>query len=261
MVDRIGRRIGAGLACALWLALSVPQTAIAQDEEPAPVVYGVYFQCEPAAAARASEIILDSWGPIVQAHIDAGQLLAWGSLTHHTGGPWSRAVYIVGADAQTAVSQMDAMGTEWNEADPDAVAEFWEACDEHEDYLWTRQFSSAPAEALATQRPGAGMSTYWVCDESREGVADLIAEHVWAEAWNAQVESGLIHSWAWLSHFIGDKYRRLLAVDGANHADLLTARDNAIEWVAANEPGLAGEFSNVCNGHVDYLWNIEASYP
>ena len=89
MIERFGKRIGVSLACAMWLALSAPQIATAQEEEPVPAVYAVYFQCEPAKTARASEIILDSWGPIVQARIDAGQLLAWGSLSHHTGGSWS----------------------------------------------------------------------------------------------------------------------------------------------------------------------------
>ena len=261
MFATLGRRITAGFVCALWLALSVPQTASAQDEEPSPAVYGVYLTCEPAASARVSEILDQSWGPIVQAHIDAGKLLAWGSLTHHTGGHWSRAVYIVGADNATAISEINALGNEWQAQDPDGVAEFWVACDEHEDYVWTRQLGSAPASALATERPGAGLSTYWTCDEGREAVADLIMDKVWAEAWNAQVDAGLIHSWAWLSHFFGDKYRRLLAVDGASHADLLQARDNAIEWMSTNAPDLYGEFSNVCNGHVDYLWNIEKSYP
>lgn len=249
------------LACAGLLAVSVPQQASAQDDEPTPVVYATYFQCEPGSSARASEIIRDSWGPIAQAHIDAGTLRAWGSLTHHTGGAWSRAVYHVGTDRAQVFTALDEMNAEWQSSDPDAAAEFSEACDEHEDYVWTYVNGSEPVAEVAQERPTAGMSVYWVCDEGRGALIDLLSEEVFAPAWNAQVESGLIDSWSWFGHFMGDKYRRLLVADGSSHENLMAARDNVIEWVGDNESGLAGEFSNVCNGHVDYLWNIEASAP
>jgi hypothetical protein len=255
------RPFSVAIVCTLLLAASVPQTVFAQDDEPTPLVYGTYFQCDPAQSARASEIIRDSWGPIAQAHIDAGDLSAWGSLTHNTGGEWSRAIYLVAMDRAQLFTTVDDMVAEWNESDPEAAAEFWEACDEHEDYVWTYVHGSTPPEAVAQQRPTAGLSTYWVCDEGRGALADLLSEQVFAEAWNEQVESGLINSWSWFAHFIGDKYRRLLVADASSHEDLMTARDNVIEWAENNAASLSGEFSNVCNGHVDYLWDIELSSP
>jgi hypothetical protein len=255
------RRFTAALACALVLPASVPQSAVAQDEDPTPIIYGTYFQCEPGSSARASEIIRDSWGPIAQSRIDSGALTAWGSLTHHTGGEWDRVVYHVALDRAQLFTVLDEMGAEWQQSDPDAATEFSEACDEHEDYVWTYVHGSAPAEEVAQERATAGMSVYWVCDEGRGALADLLSEQVFAEAWNEQVESGLINSWSWFAHFLGDKYRRLLVADAASHEDLMTARDNVIEWAGDNAPALAGEFSNVCNGHVDYLWNIELAAP
>ena len=118
---------------------------------------------------------------------------------------------------------------------------------------------SAPAAEIVQDRPTAGMSVYWVCDQNQQAVADLIVENVMAEAWNAQVEAGLINNWGWYAHVLGDKYRRLLAVDGASHNALLEARENVIGWVGENEPALGSAFSNACNEHVDYLWNIESS--
>jgi hypothetical protein len=255
------RRLPFVLVCALLLATSVPQQAAAQDEEPTPMVYATYFQCEPGLSARASEIIRDSWGPIAQAGVESGGLSAWGSLTHHTGGEWSRAIYHVGTDRAQLFTALDEMGAEWQDSDPDAAAEFWEACDEHEDYVWTFVNGSEPVAEVAQDRSTAGMSIYWVCEEGRGDLIDLLAEQVFAPAWDAQVEAGLVNSWSWFAHYMGDKYRRLMVADAASNEDLMTARDNVIEWVGANESGLAGEFSNVCNGHVDYLWNIESSYP
>ena len=255
----IDRRFAVSLASLLLLVASVPQGAVAQEDEPEPVIYGVYMQCEPSEAARASELILESWGPVVQARVDAGDLAAWGSLTHHTGGSWSRAVYLVAMDRSKLFQVLDESGAEWMESDPEGASELWEICDEHEDYVWTYVNGSAPASDIAQERPTAAMSVYWVCDEGQEAVADLIVDNVMAKAWNAQVEAGLIANWGWYAHFLGDKYRRLLVADGASHEALLEARDNVIEWVGDNESALGSAFNNVCNGHVDYLWNIESS--
>lgn len=257
----IVRRFSVALVCALMLAASVPQSAQAQDEEPTPMVYGVYLQCEQSQLTRASEIIRDSWGPIVQSRIDSGALTAWGSLVHHSGGAWDRVIYHVSMDRADLITATEEMVAEWEETDPEAMAEFWDICEDHEDYVWNYVHGSAPADEVARQRPTAGMSVYWVCDEGRGPLIDLLSEEVFAEAWNAQVEAGLIDSWSWYAHFIGDKYRRLLVTDGANHNDLLAARDNVLDWIGNNAANLAGEFSNVCNGHVDYLWNIEMSAP
>lgn len=255
----IDRRFPIALACTLLLAVFVPPPAVAQEDDPQPIVYGVYLKCEPAETARASELILESWAPIMRARVDAGDIRSWGSLTHHTGGSWSRVVYLVAMDRAQLFQTLNETGAEWMEADPEGVAEFWEICEEHEDYVWTYENGSAPAADIAQERPSAAMSVYWVCDQNQQAVADLIVENVMAKAWNAQVEAGLVNAWGWYSHLIGDKYRRLLAIDGASHDALLEARDNVIQWVGANEPGLGSAFTNACNEHVDYLWNIESS--
>jgi hypothetical protein len=254
------RRSCVTLALAVALAMSNPQTGSAQDD-PAPVVYASYMQCDPGSAARASEIIRDSWGPVVQARVASGEITAWGSLTHHTGGEWSRAIYHVAADAPTLLAALDEMGAEWMESDPDGAAELWDGCEEHEDYVWQYVTGSDPVAELATERPSHGMSVYWTCDEGREAVADLIVEHVFGEHWNAQVEAGLVNSWSWMAHYLGDKYRRILVADGSSHANLLAARTNVIQAMTESSSALASEFNNICNGHVDYLWNIEVAEP
>ncbi|MDP2471281.1 MAG: hypothetical protein Q8W46_10460 [Candidatus Palauibacterales bacterium] len=255
------RPLTAVLACALCLAALIPTTAAAQEDEPTPMIYGAYFKCDLSPSAGVSEIIRDNWGPLVQAHIDAGDLTAWGSLVHGTGGAWSRAIYMVGMDRAKLFDAVDGMVAEWGEKDPESLAAFWDACGEHEDYIWNFVTGSAPAQEVAKQRPSTGMSTYWVCDENHEALADLLLEEVYAEPLNAQVESGLIDSWSWFAHFMGDKYRRLLVTDGASEDAVLTARSNVLEWVGEHKSELANEFAGVCNGHVDYLWNIEMSAP
>jgi hypothetical protein len=255
------RRLPVAIVCALMLAASVPGAAYGQDDEAPMIIYASYFTCDASQNARAGEIIRDTWAPVAQAHIDAGDLAAWGSIVHNTGGSWSRAIYHAASDRAVLFNTLDQMVAEWGESSPEAAAEFGEACETHEDYVWTNvNGSSAPSEVVA-DRSGAGLSVYWECDAGRGALIDLLAETVFAPAWDAQVESGLVNSWSWHAHLIGDKYRRLFVADGADHETLLTARDNVIEWVGDNYAGLGAEFTNVCNSHVDYLWDIEMAAP
>jgi hypothetical protein len=254
------RRSWIALVCALLLTAVVPGQVAAQDDEVRPLVYGVYMQCNTGAQARVTEIVRDTWGPVVEGRIASGDLSAWGMITHHTGGPWERAVYFVGTDRARMMGALDGMVGDLA-ADEDAFAEVWSHCPTHEDYIWQYTSGSDPAAEVAQTRPTAGMSTYWVCDEGREAMADLLAEEVFGPLWDAQVEAGLINSWGWFSHFVGGEYRRLLVIDGADHESLLAARGAVIEQSNAESGALAAEFSNVCNGHTDYLWNIEISSP
>jgi hypothetical protein len=246
--------------CVVLLPLATADDAAAQDEA-TPIVYGVYLECNPALGQRLSEIVADVWGPMVRQRIDSGDLTAWGMITHATGGPWNRALYQVGTDLARLLGAVDEMVAEWAESSPETLTEFWDACGDHEDYVWRYVTGSAPAEQVAVARPTAGMSTYWVCDEGRGSLVDLIVEEAFASIYDAQVEAGLLNSWSWFSHFVGGEYRRLLVMDGASHEELLTARDNVLEAIGDEHAGLGSEFTNVCNGHTDYLWNIEIAEP
>lgn len=254
------RRFSVALVFGFWLAASIPESAVAQEEDPAPIVYASYFECE-AAGQSAGDIIRDSWAPIAQSRVDSGALTAWGSLVHNTGGEWSRVLYHVATDRAGLFATIDEMVAEWLANESEAAAAFWDECDEHEDYVWEYVTGSDPAIELAQERPSAGMSVYYVCDQGRGALADLLVEEVFAPLWNEQVESGLINSWSWMSHLLGGQYRRILVADGATHDALLTARGNVIQAVNESSGSLAAEFSDVCNGHTDYLWNIEMAGP
>lgn len=243
----------------LLLLPAVPERAAAQDDATA-FVYGGYYQCG-AGQGRAVEVIRDAWAPVVRPHIEAGHITAWGLLTHRTGNQWSMALYHVSDDVSTLQSVLEEMVQQFVSENPDAAAEFREACPTHEDYIWTTGPGSVAGTEIAQNRPSAGLSTYWVCDEGREAVADLIVEKVYGPLYDKEVEEGRLNSWNWFSHFVGGKYRRLLVMDGTDHASLLEARGNVIQATNAANAALAAEFSNVCNGHQDVLWDIAISEP
>lgn len=247
----------AALAGAL-LVLPLATGASAQEDETA-YVYASYYQCS-GGLGDAIATLRDDWGPILQPHMDAGHISAWGVLTHATGPQWRLAVYHVGPELGALNTALDNALAAYFQQHPEEGAQFGETCPSHEDYIWTTGPGSEAGAAVAQNRAAAGMSVYWVCDEGKEAVADLIVENVWAPIYDQQVADGLINSWGWLSHFVGGKYRRLLVTDGADQGALLEARDQALE--AAGENGaLAAAFSEVCNGHQDVLWDIAISVP
>jgi hypothetical protein len=254
---RLSTRLAA-LAGALFV-LPLAAGASAQEDETA-YVYASYYQCS-GGLNDAIATLRDDWGPIVQSHMDADHISAWGVLTHATGNPWTMAIYHVGPEIGALNTALDQALATYFEQHPEEGAQFGENCPTHEDYIWTTGLGSEPGAAVAQDRTTAGMSVYWVCDEGKEAVADLIVENVWAPIYDQQVTDGLINSWGWLSHFVGGEYRRLLVVDGADHSTLLEARNQALEATGAENAALAAAFSDVCNGHTDILWDIAISVP
>lgn len=252
----ITRATPACLAAALALLTSAGD-GHAQEEESA-YVYASYYQCGPGLG-EAVATMRDDWAPIMKGHVDAGHVTNWGVLTHDTGNRWSMAIYHIGPDRNALMTALDESLAAYFERHPEAGARFGEACPTHEDYIWVREAGSQSAAELARSRPAAAQSVYWVCDEGREAVADLIVEKVWAPVLDRLVTEGRINSWGWLSHFIGGEYRRLLTTDGADHAALLDARDTMIEATASEDAALAAAFSDVCNGHTDVMWNVAVS--
>lgn len=239
-----------GLSLAPPLAAQEPDTAF---------VYASYWRCG-GDFSDAVATIRDDWAPLMQRRVDAGDVAAWGLLTHDTGNDWSLAIYHIGPDYNALKAALDETQQEYFEANQEAAQGFGEACPSHEDYVWMTGAGSEPGGAVAQQRSGTGMSVYYVCDEGREAVADLIVDRVWAPVLDRQVSEGKLGSWVWLSHFLGGKYRKALVTDGADAATLLEARDEFIEATAENG-ALGAAFSDVCNGHQDIIWNIAVSRP
>lgn len=241
----------------LCTLLAAPTAAQENDQT---YVYGVYYQCAPGSIGDAVQDLEANWTPVMQNYLDAGDLTSWGVLTHSTGNEWSLVLYHVGSDVNAVTNAVQSGSATYFQENPEAADAFGEACPSHEDYVWVGDMSSAPMGEVASDRAEAAMSVYWVCDEGREAVADLIFESVMADAWNEQVEAGLVSNWSWFGHYLGGEYRRLLSIDGPDHASLLEARENVIEAGAEN-PGLMSVFSDVCNGHQDNLYDVQISLP
>lgn len=240
-----------GAACALSL---LAFSALAQDEEAQRFTYATYFHCDAALEGRADSIMMRN-APILDGLVEDGTILAWGWMSHHTGGDWRRIRYHQAASPEAAMAALDAMGEAIAgvHGDDDPAADVMsEACPRHDDYLWQVEAGNA-----GTERGKVGFSVYHFCDINREDRADeIVAEHI-APILDKMVEDGKITTWGWQSHVIGGRARRLQTMTAVDMGALLSARQEAIATIYEEDDDAGTEFSDICGPHVDYVWNIE----
>ena len=245
----------------LALPLAAPAGVSAQQEAPTTYVAGTYYRCDAGREQRATEIMRTVMAPVVDKRMADHSISSWGILAHNTGGPWRRAMYFVGSDLPRLMAARDSMVAELQASHAKEAAEFSSICPSHDDYIWSYVTASQPAADVATARPAAGFSTYQVCHEATEGLSDEVMKALYAPIYDKQVKAGRLHSWAWFSHFVGGKYRRLLVMDGPSFDSLLAARDSIIAETQAKDPQISAAVAKVCDGHTDYLWDIVLAKP
>ena len=247
------------LAIAVLLGvLFCPFAASAQDENP--VIFGTYFYCDQSRESTADVLVENVLGAIFDRHVEAGNLTAWGWLGHHSGGKWRRVHYMVAASQDGLLDTRDQVIEEFGEYSS-ASQELNAICPSHDDYIWTFEAGSEPGDELAQERPAAGYSTYFTCDISREARADTLIMEAIGPILDRHVGEGELNSWGWFSHTSGGKWRRLVVYDGADHKSVLNAVQAAITDVGAEQQAAGTEFSEICNSHTDYMWNILVARP
>ncbi len=239
-----------GAVCALSL-LAFP--ALAQDEDAERYTYATYFHCDVGMEDKADDIMKRD-APILDGLVKDGKILAWGWMSHHTGGDWRRIRYHQAASPEAAMVALETMSeaiADVHGEDDPANAEMAAACPRHDDYLW-----QAEAGMSGEERGKVGFSVYHFCDINREDRADeIVAEH-FAPILDKMVEDGKIATWGWQSHVIGGRARRLQTMTAVDMGALLSARQEAIATIYEEDDAAGTEFSEICGPHVDYVWNI-----
>jgi hypothetical protein len=244
---------------------AISAACMAQEEEeeqegPIGYAYVTYNYCKVSGQERADEIVEEFEAPVYDALVEEGVISGWGWLSHHTGGRWRRAFYYQHETVNGLLDAQAAMGERFDAMDLGDDADRSDLCGAHDDYIWSvEQTSDDPGAA----RGDAGLSVYYVCNESKEDRADELFESTFAPLLDKAVADGKITSWSWLSHFIGGKYRRLQSMTGADHKAVLAARGDLLEALyGGDEPNAAAvEFNEICGSHSDYMWDTEFSTP
>jgi hypothetical protein len=100
---------------------------------------------------------------------------------------------------------------------------------------------------------------YYECNQATESRADELFESTIAGVYDKHLAAGHLLSYGWLSHQIGDRYRRLGYMVAPDMNTMLDTRDAIIEDLQTNHAEAAGEFNSICTSHDDYIWSRVAS--
>lgn len=233
------------IAGSLLAVGSVPISA--QDTQT--LIFGQYYRCNQGTEARADEIVREVFVPVLQRHVDAGDLTGYGWLAHVQGGAWRRLLFSVGTDLGQMMDIRAQIVQEVYSEHGDALAELGSICPGHDDYIWNGLSLSTPdPDALGP----ASISAYHLCERAEEGRADEIFEEELAPLYQKHMDMGHLASWGWYAHRSGGVFRRLETMSGADHTTLLSMQA-AIYGEA--DPVAMRELFEICETHTDYMWN------
>jgi hypothetical protein len=242
----------------LALLILIPVTVVAQgNDAPLGFSYVTYYDCDMSKQGNMDSIVESHEYEVFDQWVDEGKLMSWGYLSHFTGGRWRRAQYHVSRTMEEAFNNQADIFREIYADNREGGQARAEACAAHDDYLWTMDQGSPPG----TDRGDVSLSVYFVCSVADQARADEIFAQTYAPKLDEMQEEGKISSWGWQSHVMGGEYRRLQTVTGTDYAGVTAARFEALRHVNQTYSKLGREFSQICDSHSDYLWDIVHEYP
>lgn len=65
-----------------------------------------------------------------------------------------------------------------------------------------------------------------------------------------------VASWNWMRHVAGGEYRRILVIDAADHTSVLEYWNALTDALDEAQPTLAQRFTDICDSHSDFVWDI-----
>jgi hypothetical protein len=239
-------------AALLPFCLFLTATAQADNHEKEVWVYGTYSVCDLTQQDRVDEIFEKLDKPIYDAAVADGTITSYSYYAHHTGGKWRRGMFYVSDSIDALLDAQKKIGSQIDAKNEKMSAEASKICNKHEDYIWRRVAGNA-----GTGTPGkAVFSAYYVCD-SREAQADALVKQVFAPAYDKLVADGDLTSWAYLEHIVGGHIRRVATMTASDMSAVMAARSKLNAALTDNP--LGDTFTDICDAHEDYMWDVVGS--
>lgn len=236
------------------VALMLCTSPLLAQEDSTTYLFAEYYSCDQTREAFADIMVEHVFGPVYQKHVDAGRLVGWGWLGHHAGSNWRRILFYSANDLNTLLETRNQIIEQFEDEMAVESSEFTRICPGHDDLIWASV--AGPPTAVQLQNFGSeSYSTYYICDQSRQDRADEIVEELLAPEINKLMQAGEINTWGWYAHVIGGRFRRLMTHSGTSHAALIEAVNKYNQAAGEANEAMANEFTEICNSHVDYLWN------
>lgn len=234
------------------LLLAMTGAAQAADEPAESYVYGTYHVCDVTRQERADEIYMALDQPLYAAAVADGSITGYGLYAHQTGGKWRRLTFSTAPTIEALLDAQKKIGDQAEAKNKKLGEEFGKICNSHDDYIWRSVAGSAGTAAAGN----AAFSTYYVCD-SREVQADAIVTQVFAPVYDKMVADGKLSSWGYLEHIVGGQFRRLATMTAPDMNSLMAARSDINKALMDN--ALGDTFTEICDSHDDYMWDVKAS--
>ena len=231
--------------------LAITGATQAADEPAESYVYGTYFECDATRQERADEIYMSLDEPLYAAAVTDGSITGYGLYAHHTGGKWRRLTFSTAPTIKALTDAQKKINDQSEAKNKKLGDEFGKICNSHDDYIWRSVAGNAGTAAAGN----VAFSTYYVCD-SREVQADALIKQVFAPVYDQMVADGKLTSWGYLEHIVGGRFRRLATMTAADMDSLMAARSDLNEALMDND--LSATFTEICDSHDDYMWEIKA---
>ncbi|MGH6891370.1 MAG: hypothetical protein ACREEP_03840 [Dongiaceae bacterium] len=237
------------------LCLLFAGAASAEDKPKESYTYATYHVCDLNQQDRADEIFGQLDKPILDAAVADGTITAYGFNAHNTGGRWRRVHYYMAPSVQELLDAGKKIGDQVEAKNKKLSDEYSKICNAHDDYIWHRLGGTIGGTAPG----GAAFSTYFVCDGTRETEADALVKQVFGPVYDKLVADGKLKSWGWLEHIVGGQFRRLATMSAPDMKTLMEARGAVVQ--ALEDNALGDTFTEICDSHADYMWEIRFSNP
>lgn len=109
------------------------------DENRGKAGFSIYFECDSTREAQADEIVKETFAPVYDKQVEAGNLSSWGWMEHFIGGKYRRIATMTGPDHKSVMKARSAVIAELDVKHEKAFNEFDSICGSHSDYMWDIQ--------------------------------------------------------------------------------------------------------------------------
>ncbi len=94
-----------------------------------------YMVCD-SREGEADEIIQTAFAPILNRHVQAGDINSWSWLEHNVGGKYRRALVLDAANYKAMLGYWNKLWEDIEAKQPELLREFSSICHSHTDYIW-----------------------------------------------------------------------------------------------------------------------------
>jgi hypothetical protein len=119
----------------IWQGVSTRTAEVAVQERPA-AGHSTYFVCDVSRQSEADSVMNASLGPILDRHMEAGNIRSWSWWSHVLGGKYRRLLVLDGASHKANMNGLLGFIADAQAEQPAAFRRLSEICSSHQDYLW-----------------------------------------------------------------------------------------------------------------------------